>query len=220
VLSLVNTNGIFISIEGGEGAGKSTLQNRIGSFLDSRNIPFLSTREPGGTPFAEQARSLLLSFSTSYRMNPITEVLLMLAARSDHVEKIIAPALHEGKVVVCDRFVDSTMAYQAYGRNGNVQLLWRLCLEMVPLLPNLTFYLDLPLDEASNRLTHRQKSMRDRMEGEHQSFHERVRNGFLELSRKYSERIVVLDASQAEDIVAAKAIQVLLDRFPERFFPV
>ena len=212
----MSKNGIFITIEGGEGAGKSTLQNHIGDFLASRNISYLSTREPGGTPLAEQARTLLLSFSKTYQMNPITEVLLMLAARSDHVEKTIAPALSQGKFVVCDRFIDSTMAYQAYGRNGNVALLWRLCLEMVPLLPNLTFYLDLPLSESSNRLTKRQEEMRDRMESEHHSFHERVRNGFLELSKKFPERIVVLDALETQDVLAQRAIQVLFDRFPDR----
>ena len=119
----MSKNGIFITIEGGEGAGKSTLQNHIGDFLTSRNISYVSTREPGGTPLAEQARTLLLSFSKTYQMNPITEVLLVLAARSDHVEKTIEPALNQGKFVVCDRFIDSTMAYHGYGRNGNIALL-------------------------------------------------------------------------------------------------
>lgn len=213
----MKTRGLFISIEGGEGSGKSTLQHHIESFFSSQQVPCISTREPGGTPFAEQARSVLLSFSKSYPMSPLTEVLLLLAARSDHVEKTIAPALQEGKCVICDRFIDSTMAYQAYGRGGDYASLWRLCLEAVPLIPNLTFYLDLPLNEAFSRLTRRQQDKRDRMESEQESFHERVRNGFLDLSKRYPQRIVVLDASQSEELVAQKAIEAIHLRFPGRF---
>jgi dTMP kinase len=204
--------GLFISIEGGEGAGKSTLIRHLQDFFETIKYPCLVTREPGGTVFAERARELLLSFSQEHWLSPETEILLVLAARSDHVEKVIRPALEHGKVVLSDRYIDSTMAYQGYGRKRDPRKLWSLCVQMVPLLPELTFYLDLSPQEAQVRLTGRQKEMRDRMESEDEGFHRRVREGFLALKKTFPHRIVFLDAFQTAEEIADKAITIIKEK--------
>ena len=201
--------GRFITVEGGEGSGKSSLIRYLCAWFSDRSLPVLQTREPGGTPVAEALRSLLLCSQSGSGMLAMTELLVVLAARTEHVEKVIQPALTVGTTVVCDRYIDSTMAYQAFGRRVLPERVWNLSVDVVPLLPDMTFYLDVDPVVALGRVHRRQKGVKDRLEAEDASFHERVREGFLAMARKCPERIVVLDASLPEPVVASKACQIL-----------
>ena len=203
---------MFITVEGGEGSGKSSLIHHLVEWFSARSVPLLQTREPGGTQIAEALRSLLLSAHEGQGMLPLTELLLMLAARIEHVEKVVRPALESGATVVCDRYIDSTMAYQAFGRQCPPERVWNLAIDLVPLLPDLTFYLDIAPEAAFGRVQQRQQEARDRMEAENLYFHERVREGFLTMARRYPERIVVLDASLSESALATAACQILESR--------
>jgi len=200
---------LIFSIEGGEGAGKSSLIRHLTRVLSSLDIPHIFTREPGGTPFCEDVRRLLLNSPSAQGINPISELLLFLSSRLEHVEKIIEPALSAGVSVLCDRFVDSTMAYQAYGREFDPDRIWQLSTSIVPLLPDITFYLDLAPEIADKRLDKRQQSVRDRLESEERRFHERVRRGYLAMAERCPDRIRVLDASLSEEEVAGQAQTVL-----------
>jgi dTMP kinase len=203
---------MFITVEGGEGSGKSSLIQHLCEWLDSRSVPLLRTREPGGTPIAEALRTLLLNTQAGQGMLPLTELLIVLAARVEHVEKVIGPALKSGKTVVCDRYIDSTVAYQAFGRHLPFERVWDVSVDLVPLLPDLTFYLDVDPEVGFGRVQRRQKEARDRLEAEDLHFHERVREGFLAMAKKCPERIVVLNASLSESAIAAAACQHLEQR--------
>jgi dTMP kinase len=198
---------LFVTFEGGEGSGKSTLIKHISSWLTEHGLPHLVTREPGGTPFGEKVRDTVLDAGCD-KISAKTELLLFLAARLEHVEKVIAPHLEQGCVVLCDRFIDSTVAYQGYGRGEDPARVWALSLEVVPLLPHITFYLDVPIEVGFKRVAHRHQGI-DRLEREAFSFHERVREGFFHLARSCPSRISVLDATRAKDSVQADAEKIL-----------
>ena len=202
--------GRFITVEGGEGSGKSSLIRHLHEWFSARSLPVIQTREPGGSFVAESVRDIFLDLR-AFGMDAMTELLLMLAARTEHVEKKIRPALDAGTTVICDRYIDSTMAYQAFGRHLPPERVWSLSVDIVPLLPDLTFYLDVSPVVAFGRV-HRRQQGADRMEAEDMSFHERVREGFLAMARACPERIVVLDASLPEPAVAAKACLLLEQR--------
>ena len=204
--------GLFITVEGGEGSGKSSLLRRLSEWLATHDFPHIMTREPGGTPVAEELRALLLHAHKGNGMLPLTELLIILAARLEHVEKVISPALHAGTTVLCDRFIDSTMAYQAYARGYPADRVWDLALDIVPLLPDMTFYLDVSAKISLSRVEQRQHGVRDRLEAEGLHFHERVREGFLTMARRCPDRIVVLDASRPEEALARAAIDFLAHR--------
>ncbi len=203
--------GLFITIEGGEGSGKSSLIQHLSCLFSERTLPHIFTREPGGTPFAEEVRHLLLNSKKTEGVNPMSELLLFLAARLDHVEKKVEPALQKGTAVLCDRYVDSTMAYQGYGRQEDPDLVWNLCTTIIPLLPDITFFLDVAPEVGIERLNKRQQNVLDRLESERLDFHKRVREGFLALAKKYPERIVVVDASLPEE----KLAQVVQEKLKE-----
>ncbi|MCL4552746.1 MAG: dTMP kinase [Candidatus Marsarchaeota archaeon] len=194
--------GVFITLEGGEGSGKSCLIEALSSWMASSTLPHIVTREPGGTPVGEKIRELFLGANT---MGPLTETLLLLAARVEHVSAIVEPALKRGQIVLCDRYVDSTMAYQGFGRGMDIEPLWKLATDVVPLLPDLTLYLDVPCDVGFKRVHKRQQERRDRLEAEELSFHERVRSGFLAMAAKSPSRIVVLDALQDKETLFLQA---------------
>ena len=199
----MSTRGRFIVFEGGEACGKSTQ-----ALLLSRAIEGELTREPGGTPFAEEIRALLLSERTE-RIDPRTELLLMTAARAQHVAERIAPALQAGRHVVCDRFTGSTLAYQGYGRGlplDDVELASRVATAGVE--PDIVILLDLPLELARARMA----TSADRIESEGEAFHERVRAGFLELAAKDEARWVVIDGSPPADEVFARVRSAVSSR--------
>ena len=186
---------MFITFEGGDGAGKSTVIARVKESLEKVGKQVVLTREPGGVPLGEEIRALLLESKTSVSI--MAELLLFLASRAQHVEEKIKPALASGKIVLCDRFTDSTLAYQGYARELGIAALLPICkLASGGLEPNLTLYLD--LDPAVGLA--RAKSG-DRMEGEAREFHEKVRKGFLKLAEMYPERIHKIDASKTPDEV-------------------
>ncbi|QCE33914.1 dTMP kinase [Acetobacteraceae bacterium] len=188
-------NGLFITLEGGEGAGKSTQARLLASWLEKSGYEVCLTREPGGTKGAEALRDLLL-FS-DYKFSSRVEVALLFAARLDHIEKVILPALENGKVVICDRFLDSTIAYQGYGiQKGEQETLYfiKSLHKFLTVSPDLTFLLDISVEEGMKRAKKRNERL-DRYEAEKHTFHGRVRQGFLELSKLFNERIFVVNGS-------------------------
>jgi len=194
--------GRFITLEGGEGAGKSTQVRRLAQRLRARGQTVVATREPGGSPGAEAIRELLVTGGAD-RWSPTSETLLMYAARRDHIERTIAPSLERGDWVVSDRFADSTRAYQGAGGGAPgslIQALERYVLGETR--PDLTLILDLPADVGLARVASRTHA-ETRFEGKGLAFHERLREGFLAIARVESDRCVVIDATASEDAVEA-----------------
>jgi len=202
----VNT-GLFITFEGIDGAGKSTQLDYAVNYLRSQKKEVVQTREPGGTIFSEKLRSMILEAKTP--LDSDTEVLLMFAARKEHITRVIQPALNSGSIVVCDRFTDATFAYQGGGSRvppsrietleawvqGNFQ-------------PHLTLFFDLPIEIAQRRMGQRKK---DRFESEAMDFHERVRHAYLDRAHKHPDRIKVIDSSRTKSQIR-EMVQVELDR--------
>lgn len=213
---MTDSRGIFITFEGGEGSGKSTQVLRLAETLRAKGYEVVLTREPGGTPEAEKIRSLLVERDGG-SWSPIEECLLLFAARSNHIRTLIEPALEGGKVVICDRFTDSTRAYQGYGLGlelEHIETLNRTVLNSYD--PDLTFLLDIPAREGlkrSNKRLEAEGSTEDKYEGLDIEFHENLRQGFLTLSDIYEDRFCVIDARQSIDDlskeIAAKALEAL-----------
>lgn len=196
----------FISIEGIEGVGKSSHVQHIRDWLNKRQIANIATREPGGTEVAEAIREVLLK-SYDEVVHDETELLLMYASRIQHVKNKINPALNDGKWVVCDRFLDATLAYQGGGRGLSVDHILQLHKWLLDnQMPDLTFVLDAPVEVALKRITNRSL---DRIEKETQSFFERIRHQYLQLANQYPKRIKVIDASVDIKAVREQISQVL-----------
>ncbi|HWK52305.1 MAG TPA: dTMP kinase [Steroidobacter sp.] len=205
-------HGKFITIEGGEGVGKSTQIGRLKDFVAGQGVEVVITREPGGTHRAERIRELLLE--TSDEPMPSTcELLLMFAARSTHIENVIRPALARGACVICDRFTDATYAYQGGGRSLPIENIATLE-QMVQgtLRPDLTLLLDAPLDISAARASARNTAAgtSDRFEQERREFFERVRTAYLDRARQEPNRFAVIDATQSLEAVTV-AIQQAID---------
>ncbi len=186
--------GKFITIEGTEGVGKTTNIQFIQNWMQAKKLPFVATREPGGTPLAEQIRDLLLS-PRDELVCDTAELLLMFAGRAQHLHQLIQPSLEEGAWVLCDRFTDATYAYQGAGRNMRNDLIAEL--EMIvqgSLRPDLTLILDIPVELGLKRASDRSEP--DRFELEKTEFFELVRNGYLRIAKENPDRCVVIDASQ------------------------
>ncbi|MBI3604207.1 MAG: dTMP kinase [Nitrospirae bacterium] len=202
--------GVLITFEGVEGSGKSTQCARLATLLREDGCRVVETREPGGTPLAERIRSLLLtgpskpSSVSAEPIDPRCEAHLVLACRSQHMAQVIEPALREGAVVLCDRFVDSTLAYQGYGRGLDINTLLNLNrFATQGLAPDLTLLFDLPVATGLSRRRRERGVALNRMDRETRRFHERVRRGFLDLAARHPRRIKVLDASPHQDLIAA-----------------
>ncbi len=205
------TSGRFITIEGGEGAGKSTLLRGLVAALTQAGIGALATREPGGAPGAEEIRRLLLE-GPPERWDAESEALLMVAARRSHLTGTIWPALASGRWVVCDRFADSTLAYQGYA--GGVKLAELTMLHRLiagDFAPDLTLVLDLPVATGLARAAARPGG-ETRFERKDRDFHERLRQGFLEIARREPQRCVVIDAAAPPHAVLAAALAALRER--------
>lgn len=200
--------GLFITLEGIEGAGKSTVARWVREWLDRRAIRAILTREPGGTALAERVRQVVLERGAE-RLSPVTETLLMFAARGIHVENLIRPALERGDWVVCDRFTDATLAYQGGGRGIDAAWIESLASQVLAgLRPHCTLLLDLPVPLGLERARSRHAGL-DRFEAEAQGFFERVRAAYLELARREPKRIHVIDASVALEAVERQVTAVL-----------
>lgn len=198
---------LFISFEGTEGVGKTTLIQKLFEHFQKYGQQVVLTREPGGTPLAEQIRSLLLSVNHDEKMSNDTELLLMYAARAQHLQAVILPALAEGKIVFCDRFTDSSFAYQCAGRGLSRDKLQVLNENFVSKMPDITFWLDAPIELGMQRA--RERGALDRFEQEKVAFFESVRTGFAEIHARDSERMKRLDATQAPEHVFAEALSYL-----------
>ncbi len=203
------SKGFFISLEGGEGAGKSTQHKRIVEWLSAQGRDVLEAREPGGTKVSEQIRQVLLD-TRNTGLDALAELLLMFAARSQLIQEVILPALDEGKVIVCDRFADASYAYQGGGRqlgSDTVAIVEELVLK--DLQPDLTLLFDMPVDKGMRRVASRGEA--DRFEIESIRFFERVRTTYLERAANDPQRFRVIDASADEDTVWQQVKAVLQD---------
>ncbi len=198
---------MFISFEGTEGVGKTTLIRRIYDDFVAQGKEVVLTREPGGTPMAEQIRSLLLAVNHEEAMCNDTELLLMYAARAQHLAQVILPALEAGKIVLCDRFTDASFAYQCAGRGLSEAKLNLLDDNFVTRMPDVTFWLDAPIELGMNRA--RERGALDRFEQEKVSFFEKVRSGYETLWQRHPQRMKRLDATQAPEQVFAQAMAEL-----------
>ena len=198
---------MLISFEGTEGVGKTTLIRKIYEYLEQQGQAVVLTREPGGTPMAEQIRSLLLSVNHEESMSNDTELLLMYAARAQHLQQVIIPALVAGKTVLCDRFTDASFAYQCAGRGLSREKLNVLNQNFVSHMPNITFWLDAPIELGMTRA--RERGALDRFEQEKVTFFEKVRAGYQELFEQYPERMKRLDATQTPEQVFEQAVAYL-----------
>ncbi len=197
----------LVSIEGGEGAGKSTVIDALRLALEARGEQVLLTREPGGTPLAEMIRGLLLDPAHEPATRE-TELLLMFAARAQHVREVIQPALDAGAWILCDRFTDSSYAYQGAGRGVDEALIEALERGAVGMEPGLTLLLDVDVELGRSRIRARGGEP-DRIERERMEFFQRVREGFLARAANAPDRIRVIDAGQDADLVAREAVALL-----------
>ncbi|MGE0152957.1 MAG: dTMP kinase [Reyranellaceae bacterium] len=204
-------SGKFITIEGGEGAGKSTQIRLLAEWLSERGIPIVATREPGGSPGAEAIRKLLVEGSAD-KWDGLTEALLHCAARRDHLVRTVWPALARGEWVISDRFADSTRAYQGYGHGLPLPTVDRLYeLTVGDFKPDLTVLLDLPAEEGLKRAAKRKGGER-RYESMDIEFHRRLRDGFLEIARAEPQRCVVIDASGTLEAVHMALLMAVIQR--------
>lgn len=202
--------GYFLTFEGGEGVGKSTQIKRLAQFLESRGETLIVTREPGGTTYGQRMRSLILEHSDE-QLCSLSELLLYVADRAQHVEQVIKPALSQGQWVLCDRYIDSTVAYQAFGRELDLKTILQLNeIATQGLKPHLTFWLELDPVEGLKRLS--QRTATDRLEDEALSFHQRTYRGYQWLFEQNKERFEKIDASLSEDDVFDCLKRVLVNR--------
>ena len=209
------TRGRFITLEGGEGAGKTLQAALLRDVLEARGVSTLLTREPGGSPGAEEIRRLLVSGPVE-RWEPLAEAMLHAAARRDHLLQTIEPALKQGLWVISDRFVDSMIVYQGYGQGADLDVLERLSdLSLGGFKPDLTVVLDIPVAEGLRRAGRRAGSNRyERMGSE---FHERVREGFLARVSAEPKRFAVVDATADPDTVGREILDIVAARLPVSF---
>ncbi len=200
---------MFITLEGPEGSGKSTQIRRLAKRLEAMGYPVMTTREPGGTSIGDQIRHVLVRMENE-ELHPRTEILLFLAARAQLVEQLIKPALQDGKIILCDRYGDSTLAYQGYGHGLDLEKL-RQMLDFATdyLKPDLTILMD--LDVKTGLMRKKAEDEWNRLDAYEVLFHERVRQGYLELANEEPERWRIVDASQGIDAVQEDLFQIILD---------
>jgi len=219
----------FITFEGGDGSGKTTQLKALEDYLTARGRSCLSTREPGGTELGKLIRQVLLEVGQQPITSP-TELFLYLADRSQHIQEVVIPAIEQGRLVLCDRHTDSTLAYQGYGRGIDLGLLRKLNeMASIGIKPDLTFLFDCPVEIGLSRTTQRRaalvagrsvppqsqgavtRSAEDRFEMENMEFHERVRAGFLKLARAEPKRFRIIDAARSVDEISDE-ISNIIDR--------
>jgi dTMP kinase len=198
-------NGKFITFEGSEGSGKSTHSKRLYAYLKRKGLPVLHIREPGGTKVGEQIRKILLD-PAHKMMSPVCETLLYMAARRELVESIIRPALKEKKIVICDRFLDSTRAYQGFGLGVDMKLIECVGLAATTgIAPDLTIFLDL----AAKAGLKRTGAVKDRIEKRPLSYHQRVRQGYLKLAQREPKRIKIIKVAKNKLVTQARIREIV-----------
>lgn len=216
----MSRKGVFITFEGGDGTGKSTQVRLLTDALKSAGIDLIATREPGGTPQAERIRNLLLQRDSGH-FDPMTEAMMMMAARREHLVDKIWPALEEGKWIVSDRFIDSTRAFQGYGlglESATIETLYETIAG--DFQPDLTFVFDIDPEIGLKRsmkqmatTSDKTESTEDRYERMGLPFHQRLRQGFLDTAKKHPDRCVLIDATQSIDTIHKQILQVVSARF-------
>jgi dTMP kinase len=210
--------GKFITFEGPEGAGKSTVIRKLANDIKNRGYEIYLTREPGGTPTGEKIRGLLQHDQSGESLDPRTELLLFESSRAQLVSKIIIPQIKRGVWVLCDRFGDSTTAYQGYGRGFDIAEVERLNnFAIGGCVPDLTVLIDVPIEEGFRRLALRkgengQIGAKDRIESEAREFHERVRNGYWDIAARYPARFAIIEGKQEPDKVYSDTLRVVSER--------
>ena len=211
---------LFVTFEGIEGSGKTTQIRKAADYLRNRGAPCIVTGEPGGTPVGDELRKILLD-RTVLSLSGRTELLLFAADRAQHVEEVIVPAMEEGKVVLCDRFSDATVAYQGYGRSQNIQSVRAICdFASQSLVPDMTFLFDISPDAGLERVIDRARRegnvpREDRFERERLKFHEMIREGYLTLAHEEPDRFRIIDASRDIDAVH-RDVRIHLEGLIER----
>jgi dTMP kinase len=204
----LKARGLFVSFEGIEGCGKTTQAKLLRAWLRSRGYRVVLTREPGGTPISEKIRKVLLD-SKNHHMSPLAELLLLQASRAQHLAQVIVPALKAGQVVICDRFADSSTAYQGYGRGMDLEMVSQLNqIAVEGRWPQLTLVFDLPVEQGFARAAGRKRAL-DRMEKQEKAFHQKVRRGFQKIARQDPLRVKLLDGSQPPDVIQAAVRQLV-----------
>lgn len=209
--------GFFITLEGGDGAGKTTVLGRVAAYLQNHSMPYIITREPGGIEIAEKIRSIILNPAHT-AMDSRTEALLYAAARSQHLAEVVEPALQQGLTVLCDRFVDSSLVYQGHARGlgiGNVQSINDFATG--GLKPDLTFYLDVDPEVGLARIAANQDREVNRLDLENLSFHQKVREGYQQVVQSDPDRVVVLDANRPIHLVEQDIVRTLKERILKDF---
>ena len=203
---------LFITLEGPEGSGKTSAIKSVKTELEKLGYEIVMTREPGGTDISEQIRNVILNRSNT-KMDPITEALLYAASRRQHLVEKIWPNIKEGKLVICDRYLDSSLAYQGYAREIGVEKILGINeYETEGTFPSLTLLFDVTPEVGLARISANSKREVNRLDLEKISFHKKVRQGYLELAKKYPDRYVIIDASQPQAKVAEDALNVIKER--------
>ena len=199
---------MFITFEGIEGSGKSSLIAQLKKYFKSSKLEAFFSKEPGGTDLGKEIRKILLN--PKYSFDPTSELLLLLADRAEHVQKIIQPNLQKNKLIFCDRYLDSTLAYQGSGRNLDKKIIKEMFKVLDFPIPDLTILLDVPVQIGLSRARKRNKL--DRFEKEDLNFHENVRRSYLDLAKNDSTRIVIFDSSISEEELFKKAVNLIKSR--------
>jgi dTMP kinase len=207
--------GFFVTFEGIEGCGKSTQSRHVAAHLRALGHDVVLTREPGGTDITAQIRSLLADPSS--RLDATAELMLFLADRAQHVASVVRPALDAGKIVLCDRYCDSTLAYQGYGRGHDLAWLEEMNRRAShDVMPDLTLWVDCPVEVGLARVRHRDSGPGDRFEAEPLEFHARIRRGFAELAARFPVRIVRVDSDRDQSDVSSDCVAVVEERLRSR----
>lgn len=203
----MNEKGYFITFEGIDGCGKTTQLKMTERYLSEKGLPVLVIREPGSTPLSEKIRDILLN--AEFHINPVSELMLYVAARAELTRDVIIPSLLDGKVILCDRFFDSTTAYQGYGRDLDIESIRRLhTMSVGQFIPDLTILIDVDYETSLTR----RKQKADRLESESEEFFNKVRLGFLEISKQEPNRIVVIDGKKSIDEIFSEVQACLWTR--------
>lgn len=212
MLGVKRMNQNFISFEGGEGSGKTTIIKQLKIDLEKQGFKVLQTREPGGSEIAEGIRQIILNIA-NVKMDPRTEALLYAASRRQHLVEVILPALQNGNIVLCDRFVDSSLAYQGYARGLGINQIYELNrFAIEDLLPGLTIYLDLDPEIGLRRIKDNNRAC-NRLDLESLEFHKKVREGYLLIAKQYPTRIKVVDGSLSKEKLYEEVKKIVLDYF-------
>lgn len=191
---------MLITFEGGEGTGKTTLIEKLKTYLLNKKVSLVVTREPGGSLIAEQIRNVLLDPKNKL-ITKRTEALLYAASRAQHIDEVIKPSLEDGKIVICDRYLDSSLAYQGYARELGFEYIYKINHYALNYLPDLTFYIDLDPEIGQQRVQTNRRGKIDRLDMETIHFHQKVREGYLEIAKLEEKRIHVIDGNQPIEVI-------------------